>query len=155
MSEGFGLTHYLPFVLRRASLLESPRLRRLQREAGVEPGFRYELLLALRQFPNGVYVDRLAKTAHIRQPTVTKALNAMERDGLITREDGGVLEGDKLDRRRVLVRLTAAGAIEAAKAAGVAMEHMTAMEKAAPELVAQPVLDALRSIGEVPARGNV
>lgn len=155
MIEGLGLTDYLPFMLRRASLLESSTLRRLQRLAGVPPGYQYDVLLALRQAPNGMYVQRLSQVSSILQPTITKTLDAMERDRLVTREHGGVLPGDRPDRRRVLVRLTPAGAAQATKAAGVAFDHMTAIQKAAPMLTGHAVLDALEAVGEVPVHGNL
>jgi DNA-binding MarR family transcriptional regulator len=155
VSEGFGLNQYLPFVLRRASLLEAPKLRKLQRSAGIKAGNHYELLLALRQFPDGIYVERLAFAASMLQPTASRVLAAMEQAGLVTREQGGRRGGDNADLRRVLVRLTPKGAAEAVKAANVALEHMTAMEKAAPAMASRPVLDALQSVGEVPADGNV
>jgi DNA-binding MarR family transcriptional regulator len=76
-------------------------LRALDDELGLSPA-RFSLLATLRyQGPQNV--GRLAELEHVSQPTVTKLVNALERDGLVERQP------DPSDGRSCAVHLSPKG----------------------------------------------
>ena len=77
------------------------RLGALDSELGLSPA-RFSLLATLRyQGPQNV--SRLAQLEHVTQPTITKLVNALERDGLVERRP------DPADGRASAVHLTSTG----------------------------------------------
>jgi DNA-binding MarR family transcriptional regulator len=77
------------------------RLRALDHELGLSPA-RFSLLATLRyQGPQNV--SRLAQLEDVSQPTVTKLVNALERDGLVDRRP------DPTDGRACAVHLSPSG----------------------------------------------
>lgn len=75
---------------------------------------KFVLLSLLRDLPEGLAPHELAERAGVTRATVTGLLDGLERDGFLARH------GDKADRRKVSVRLTAMGQ---AKAADLVTEH--------------------------------
>lgn len=76
----------------------------------------WRAMAALAAAP-GQTVTALAGACLLQQPTMTKLLDRMERDGLVARTQ------DAQDRRVVRVRLTTAGQAEAAELAAAAGSH--------------------------------
>ena len=64
---------------------------------------KFVLLLLLRDLPEGLAPHELAERAGVTRATITGLLDGLERDGFLARH------GDKDDRRKVSVRLTAMG----------------------------------------------
>ena len=64
---------------------------------------KFVLLLLLRDLPEGLAPHELAERAGVTRATITGLLDGLERDGFLARH------GDKDDRRKVSVRLTAKG----------------------------------------------
>jgi DNA-binding MarR family transcriptional regulator len=77
------------------------RVRALDHDLGLSPA-RFSLLATLRyQGPQNV--SRLAQLEDVSQPTVTKLINALERDGLVERRP------DPADGRACAVHLSPTG----------------------------------------------
>ena len=64
---------------------------------------KFVLLFLLRDLPEGLAPHELAERAGVTRATVTGLLDGLERDGFLARH------GDRQDRRKVSVRLTAKG----------------------------------------------
>ena len=64
---------------------------------------KFVLLFLLRDLPEGLAPHELAERAGVTRATITGLLDGLERDGFLARH------GDKDDRRKVSVRLTAKG----------------------------------------------
>ena len=64
---------------------------------------KFMLLVLLRNLPEGLAPHELAERAGVTRATITGLLDGLERDGFLARH------GDKEDRRKVSVRLTAKG----------------------------------------------
>lgn len=64
---------------------------------------KFVLLFLLRGLPEGLAPHELAERAGVTRATVTGLLDGLERDGFLARH------GDRQDRRKVSVRLTAKG----------------------------------------------
>lgn len=64
---------------------------------------KFVLMLLLRDLPEGLAPHELAGRAGVTRATITGLLDGLERDGFLARH------GDKGDRRKVSVRLTAKG----------------------------------------------
>lgn len=64
---------------------------------------KFVLLVLLRDLPEGLAPHELAERAGVTRATITGLLDGLERDGFLARH------GDKEDRRKVSVRLTARG----------------------------------------------
>ena len=95
------LDDHLAYLLARASLLIAQPFHRQLLRAGLSvPIWRVLACLADR---NSLTVTDLADLSLLKQPTLTKVLDRMERQDLVRRTV------DEDDRRRVLVRLTMAG----------------------------------------------
>ena len=113
-SGGFAET-YLSYLLARASHeVASDFHARLKTWRLSVPEYRVLLCLA---GADGLGVVDLAAMAIMTQPRMTKLLDRMERGGLVGRDS------DPNDRRRVLIRLTAAGRARAAPVLAAAKEH--------------------------------
>lgn len=93
---------YLPYLLARAAHLVAGRFHQSLREHDLTV-LSWRTLAALSGSP-GLTVSELAEVALAKQPTVSKLIDRLEGQRLVRRAV------DPRDRRRVLVRLTAAGA---------------------------------------------
>lgn len=94
--------NYLAYLLARASFIVSAQFHATLPQWKLSvPEWR--VLACLVDDGDGLTVGRLAAMALMKQPRLTKALDRMERDGLVRRR---AATGD---RRRVTVHLTAAG----------------------------------------------
>jgi len=92
---------YLLYLLARASSIASAEFHGRAKARGVAvPVWR---ILAVLKGTEGVTVGELATRCLANQPTITKTVDRMQAQGLVTRL------ADTGDRRRVLVRLTPAG----------------------------------------------
>ena len=113
-SGGFAET-YLSYLLARASHVVAGGFHaRLKTWRLSVPEYRVLLCLA---GGDGLGVVDLAAMAIMTQPRMTKLLDRMERGGLVGRNP------DPNDRRRVLIRLTAAGRARAAPVLAAAKDH--------------------------------
>jgi DNA-binding MarR family transcriptional regulator len=113
-SGGFAET-YLSYLLARAShVVASGFHAHLKTWRLSVPEYRVLLCLA---GADGLGVVDLAAMAIMTQPRMTKLLDRMERGGLVGRNP------DPNDRRRVLIRLTAAGRARTAPVLAAAKEH--------------------------------
>ena len=110
--DGF-IAGYLAYLLARASHLISGQFHEQLREQKV-PVMQWRVLAALWDGPKSA--REVAEIILQKQPTVSKLLERMRRQGLLTREP------DAEDRRRIVVSLSPAGRalagplIEAARA---------------------------------------
>lgn len=92
---------YLPYLLARASHLVSGEFHRQVEAAGFSvPEWR--VLATLTGRPDCT-IGALADITLTKQPTLTKLIDRMAADGLVTRRNGA------LDRRHALVSITARG----------------------------------------------
>lgn len=124
------LDDHLAYLLARASLLiAQPFHRHLMRTGLSVPIWR---VLACLSDRNGLTVSDLADLSLLKQPTLTKVLDRMERQDLVRRNV------DEDDRRRVLVYLTVAGRKQA--------ESLLQQARGAERSV-HPILDAGRLAG--------
>jgi DNA-binding MarR family transcriptional regulator len=87
--------------LRPVLLRVGRELRREAREVGVTPG-QVSILVAIKYAP-GIGVRGLAAQEHVSPPALSKHLDRLERDGLVTRTP------DAVDRRRIGLALTDEG----------------------------------------------
>src|SRR3954471_18937774 len=93
--------NYLAYLLARASFAVSPEFHaKLKQWQLSVPEWR---VLACLMDVEGLSVGELAAMALMKQPGLTKVLDRMERDQLVTRR------GTADDRRRVSIHLTARG----------------------------------------------
>jgi DNA-binding MarR family transcriptional regulator len=101
VASGRFVDGYLLYLLARASSIASAEFHARLKARGVAiPVWR---ILAVLKGTAGVTVGELAARCLANQPTITKTLDRMQAQGLVVRiADAG-------DRRRVFVRLTAAG----------------------------------------------
>ena len=99
---------YLPYLLARASHLVSGEFHRQVEAAGLSvPEWR--VLATLADRPDCT-IGALADITLTKQPTLTKLIDRMAADGLVTRRNGA------LDRRHALVSITARGLLDRAAA---------------------------------------
>jgi MarR family transcriptional regulator, organic hydroperoxide resistance regulator len=92
---------YLLFLLAQASAAASEAFHAELRQAGLRVS-TWRILASL--YPcEALTVGALAEKCLLKQPTLTRALDRMERDGLVKRAHSTI------DRRSVFVELTAAG----------------------------------------------
>lgn len=124
------LDDHLAYLLARASLLIARPFHRQLMRAGLSvPIWR---VLACLSDRNGLTVSELADLSLLKQPTLTKVLDRMERQDLVRRNV------DEDDRRRVLVSLTTTGR----KQAEALLQQARGAERSI-----YPVLDAGRLAG--------
>ncbi|HEX4631611.1 MAG TPA: MarR family winged helix-turn-helix transcriptional regulator [Chthoniobacterales bacterium] len=99
----------------------------LASEAGLSAE-QYEALLALKAFGSsrGITITDLSERLQVRHHTAVSHVDKLEAGGLVRRGQ------DTHDRRRVYVRLTAAGSRVLAKVAGI---HRREMRLRSPEMI--------------------
>jgi len=101
LAENSFARNYLAYLLARASFIVSSQfVTKLQKFQLSVPEWR---VLACLLDVEGLSVGELAAMALMKQPGLTKVLDRMERDELLTRR------GTSDDRRRVTIHLTAKG----------------------------------------------
>ncbi len=141
--EGAGrfIDDYLLYLLARASfLISSEFLRELRRRGISVPVWR--VLASLIGSRGGETVTGLAEVCLLQQPTMTKLLDRMERDGLVRRSQ------DERDRRVVRVELTDGGLTRAQDLIAAARSHETEVLARYPEAEAVALKAVLRAIVE-------
>jgi len=118
LAPGF-VNDYLAYLLAAASHRTSAEFHAVVRAHGLRvPEWRVLACLASR---DELIVSELARMTLYEQPRLTKMLNQMERDGLVTRND------DPEDRRRVVIRTTARGRDTVAPLLEAARRHEAAV----------------------------
>lgn len=130
---------YLLYLLARASHLISSEFHHELRRRGVGvPVWR--VLASLVGSPGGETVTGLAEVCLLQQPTMTKLLDRMVRDGLVQRSQ------DARDRRVVRVELTSAGDALATELVAAAKQHEASVLARYPEPEAAALKDLMRGI---------
>ncbi len=139
VSDGPGFVDdYLLYLLARASHQVSRQFHRQVKTAGLSvPEWR--VLVTLND-GDGRTVGELAAFTLLEQPTLTKVLNRMARDGLITRE------ADATDARRVRIYSTAAGRARVAGPMQAAKSHERQVLKGYGADEARALKDALKTL---------
>ncbi|MCW5773301.1 MAG: winged helix DNA-binding protein [Rhodospirillaceae bacterium] len=105
---------YLLYLLARASMQASAQFHAIVKARGLSV-LEWRVLGPLSSWPKTV--STLAEMALSQQPTLTKVLDRMAKQGLVVRLE------DAADRRRVRVRLTAKGRALAAELVPLARDH--------------------------------
>src|SRR4051812_10372698 len=138
---------YLLYLLARASHLISAEFHEQLRRRGI--GVPVWRVLASLVGSSGETVTGLAEACLLQQPTMTKLLDRMVLDGLVTRVP------DARDRRIVRVALTPEGEATAAELAAVAGRHEAAMLARHPQAEAiKPVLRDIAAGAAATRRGG-
>ena len=131
---------YLLYLLARVShVLSSELHRQLGHSSVAVPVWR---VLASLSGSKGETVTGLAEVCLIHQPTMTKLLDRMVRDGLVTRSP------DAQDRRIVRVALTSQGETLAAELIAAARQHEAIVLARFPEIETTNLKALLRSVLE-------
>ena len=131
---------YLPYLLARVSpVLSGEFPQQLHRRGVGVPVWR---VLASLSGSRGETVTGLAEVCLLQQPTMTKLLDRMVRDGLVTRSQ------DARDRRIVRVALTAEGEALAEELTRAARQHEANVLARFPEMEAAGLKALLRSVLE-------
>jgi DNA-binding MarR family transcriptional regulator len=131
---------YLLYLLARVSHVLSGEFHQQLRRRGVAvPVWR---VLASLSGSKGETVTGLAEVCLLQQPTMTKLLDRMVRDGLVTRAQ------DARDRRVVRVALTPRGETLSAELTAAARQHEAAVLTRFPEMEAANLKAVLRSVLE-------
>ena len=129
---------YLLYLLARASHLISAEFHEQLRRRGISvPVWR---VLASLVGSSGETVTGLAESCLLQQPTMTKLLDRMVRDGLVKRTQ------DTNDRRVVRVSLTTRGEVMAADLVQAAKQHEAEVLARHPEAEAMAIKALLRAI---------
>lgn len=137
--QGRFIDDYLLYLLARASHLISTEFHQELRRRGVAvPVCR--VLASLVGSKAGETVTGLADVCLLQQPTMTKLLDRMTRDGLVERRP------DSRDRRVVRIDLTPAGAAKAAELIAAARQHEAAVLARHLEVETASVKALLRSV---------
>ncbi len=143
---GAFVEDYLLYLLARVShVLSSEFHHQLRRRSVGVPVWR---VLASLSGGKGETVTGLAEVCLLQQPTMTKLLDRMVRDGLVTRTQ------DSRDRRVVRVSLTLKGADLAEELIAAARQHEATVLARFPEMEAVELKGLLRSVLEREARPN-
>lgn len=129
---------YLLYLLARASHLISSEFHDQLRRRGI--GVPVWRVLASLVGSSGETVTGLAETCLLQQPTMTKLLDRMVRDGLVKRTQ------DARDRRVVRVALTTRGEVLASELVQAARQHEAEVLARHPEAEAMAIKDLLRAI---------
>jgi DNA-binding MarR family transcriptional regulator len=136
---GRFIDDYLLYLLARASHLISTEFHQEVRRQGISiPVWR--VLASLVGSLEGETVTGLAEVCLLQQPTMTKLLDRMERNGLVQRLP------DSRDRRVVRVALTPAGAVKARHLVAAAREHEASVLARHPEAGGDQFKALLREI---------
>jgi len=129
---------YLLYLMARASHVISSEFHEQLRRRGVSvPVWR--VLASLVGSP-GETVTGLAEVCLLQQPTMTKLLDRMVRDGLVKRTQ------DTRDRRVVRVALTTRGEVMATDLVAAARQHEAEVMARHPEAEATAIKTLLRAI---------
>lgn len=129
---------YLLYLMARASHVISSEFHEYLRRRGISvPVWR---VLASLVGSGGETVTGLAEICLLQQPTMTKLLDRMVRDGLVQRQQ------DSRDRRVVRVALTPRGEAIAAELTQAAKRHEAEVLARHPEAEAMAIKDLLRAI---------
>ena len=137
-SPGRFVDDYLLSLLARASHAVSVEFHATLRRAGVSvPVWR---VLASLSGSDGETVTGLAEACLLQQPTMTKLLDRMVRDGLVKRTQ------DNRDRRVVRVEMTPRGEALALELTQAAKQHEAEVLARYPEAEAMAIKDLLRAI---------
>ena len=139
---------FLPDLLARAAhVLIQGFAAELRRHGASLPVWR--VLAALSARP-GETVSHLAEACLLQQPTMTKLLDRMARDGLVTRAQ------DARDRRVVRVALTPAGEAKAAELLAVAERHEAEVLARHPQAegIKAVLRDIIARFGPAPRHGG-
>ena len=129
---------YLLYLMARASHAVSDEFHGQLRRRGISvPVWR---VLASLVGSRGETVTGLAEICLLQQPTMTKLLDRMVRDGLVQRTQ------DSRDRRVVRVALTQRGEAIATELAQAAKRHEAEVLARHPEAEAMAIKDLLRAI---------
>jgi DNA-binding MarR family transcriptional regulator len=130
---------YFLYLMARASHLISSEFHQQLRRRGVSvPVWR--VLASLVGSPGGETVTGLAEVCLLQQPTMTKLLDRMVRDGLVLRSQDG------RDRRVVRVLLTPRGEAIADELVQAALQHEREVLQRHPEAEAVALKSLLRGI---------
>jgi len=130
---------YLLYLLARTSHLISSEFHQELRRRGVSvPVWR--VLASLVGSPSGETVTGLAEVCLLQQPTMTKLLDRMVRDGLVRRSP------DTRDRRVVRVDLTSRGEAMALDLVKAAKQHELDVLARHPEAESAALKSLLRTI---------
>ncbi len=97
------LANFVPYLIYRITSHLDRSLRRRLRRSGINIS-RWRVLAVLKDHGR-LNMSQIVKETIIEQPTVSRIVDQLEREGLATRETCGV------DSRFVQVRLTRAGAL--------------------------------------------
>ena len=137
---GVFVESYLLYLLARVShVLSGEFHQQLRRRSVGVPVWR---VLASLSGSKGETVTGLAEVCLLQQPTMTKLLDRMVRDGLVTRSQ------DARDRRVVRVALTAKGEALTEELIRAARQHEASVLARFPEMETMNVKGLLRSILE-------
>jgi DNA-binding MarR family transcriptional regulator len=128
---------YLLYLLARASAGASAQFHAIVKAKGLSV-LEWRVLGQLASGP--ATVGLLAERALSQQPTLTKVLDRMAKDGLVVRL------GDTADRRRVLLRLTEKGQRLAAELVPLAREHEARVLAGYPAREAAALKRALKTL---------
>jgi MarR family transcriptional regulator, organic hydroperoxide resistance regulator len=137
---GHFVEDYLLYLLARVShVLSGEFHNQLRRRSVSVPVWR---VLASLSGSKGETVTGLAEVCLLQQPTMTKLLDRMVRDGLVTRTQ------DARDRRVVRVALTERGGSLAEELITAARHHESTVLARFPEIEAMNLKAALRNVLE-------
>jgi DNA-binding MarR family transcriptional regulator len=143
---GAFVEDYLLYLLARVShVLSGEFHNQLRRRSVGVPVWR---VLASLSGSKGETVTGLAEVCLLQQPTMTKLLDRMVRDGLVTRTQ------DARDRRVVRVALTPKGEGLAKELIEAARQHETTVLARFPEMEAMDLKALLRSVLDRETRPN-
>ncbi len=132
---------YLLALLARASHAVSAEFHARLRARGVGvPVWRVLATLSGLPKGNGETVSGLANACLLQQPTMTKVLDRMERDGLVRRRT------DRRDRRVVRLTLTARGETMLAELLVAARAHEAEVTARHPEAEVEAIKSLLRGM---------
>jgi len=143
---GAFVEDYLLYLLARVSHVLSSEFHHQLRRRGV--GVPVWRVLASLSGSTGETVTGLAEVCLLQQPTMTKLLDRMVRDGLVTRTQ------DARDRRVVRVALTAKGEELADDLTAAARKHEATVLARFPEMEAVQMKALLRSVLERETKSN-
>ena len=136
---GRFIDDYLLYLMARASHLISAEFHQELRKRGVSvPVWR--VLASLVGSPTGETVTGLADTCLLQQPTMTKLLDRMVRDGLVRRAQDG------RDRRVVRVELTPQGEAKALELVAAAKQHEATVLARHPEAAPGALKELMRAM---------
>ncbi|WP_207539768.1 MarR family winged helix-turn-helix transcriptional regulator [Sabulicella rubraurantiaca] len=145
--EGRFVDDYLLYLMARASHAISAEFHATLRRAGIQvPVWR--VLASLSGSTTGETVTGLAEACLLQQPTMTKLLDRMVRDGLVKRMP------DARDRRVVRIAMTPRGEATVRDLLVSAKAHEAELLSRFPDIGANRLKELLRSMAARPARGR-